>query len=69
MDLDRAIAELPRGFRQVLVLHDIEGHTHQEIARLLSIETGTSKSQLARARRALRKRLAGAAEKRHVSRN
>ncbi len=57
MDLARAIAGLPDGFRAAIVLHDIEGFTHEEIAGQLGIEPGTSKSQLARARRALRARL------------
>jgi RNA polymerase sigma-70 factor (ECF subfamily) len=54
VDLERAIAALPGGFRQVLVLHDVEGYTHEEIADLLQIVPGTSKSQLARARASLR---------------
>lgn len=54
VDLERAIAALPPGFRSVLVLHDVQGHTHDEIAELLGIVVGTSKSQLARARAALR---------------
>jgi RNA polymerase sigma-70 factor, ECF subfamily len=54
VDLERAIAALPPGFRSVLVLHDVEGRTHDEIADLLGIVVGTSKSQLARARAALR---------------
>jgi RNA polymerase sigma-70 factor (ECF subfamily) len=54
VDLERAIARLPRGYRQVFVLHDIEGFTHEEIAGLLGIEPGTSKSQLFQARRQLR---------------
>jgi RNA polymerase sigma-70 factor, ECF subfamily len=41
----------------VLLLHDVEGFTHEEIARLLEIAPGTSKSQLARARRSIRRRL------------
>ena len=57
IDLERAVAALPDGFRAVIVLHDIEGFTHEEIADQLSIEPGTSKSQLARARRVLRARL------------
>jgi RNA polymerase sigma-70 factor (ECF subfamily) len=57
LDLEAAIAELPDGFREVLVLHDVEGHTHEEIARMLGIVAGTSKSQLSRARRSLRRRL------------
>lgn len=54
VDLDRAIAALPEGARAVLVLHDVEGYTHEEIGALLGIVPGTSKSQLARARRAVR---------------
>jgi RNA polymerase sigma-70 factor (ECF subfamily) len=57
VDLERAIAGLPDGCRQVLVLHDIEGFTHEEIAGMLDIEPGTSKSQLFHARRRLRERL------------
>jgi RNA polymerase sigma-70 factor, ECF subfamily len=57
LDLERAITGLAEGFRQVFVLHDVEGYTHQEIADLLGIEPGTSKSQLFRARRALRQAL------------
>ena len=53
-DLERAISELPDGYREVLVLHDVEGYTHKEIAAMLGIEEGTSKSQLSRARRAMR---------------
>jgi RNA polymerase sigma factor (sigma-70 family) len=54
LDLERAIAQLPHGCREVLVLHDLEGYTHGEIAARLAISAGTSKSQLSRARRALR---------------
>jgi RNA polymerase sigma-70 factor (ECF subfamily) len=57
LDLERAIARLPDGYREVLVLHDVEGYTHQEIGGLLGIEAGTSKSQLSRARRAVRRLL------------
>ncbi len=57
IDLERAVAALPDGYRAVLVLHDIEGFTHQEIADLLGVDPGTSKSQLFHARRALRGRL------------
>lgn len=52
-ELERAIAALPPRARAVLVLHDVEGYTHEEIAGLLQIEPGTSKSQLCRARRAV----------------
>jgi RNA polymerase sigma-70 factor, ECF subfamily len=55
--LDGALRDLPPGFRSVLALHDVGGFTHAEIAELLGIEIGTSKSQLARARDRLRSRL------------
>ncbi|MGH7537521.1 MAG: RNA polymerase sigma factor [Gemmatimonadales bacterium] len=57
LELERAIAALPAGARAVLVLHDVEGYTHEEIGRLLDIEPGTSKSQLSRARRDMRRAL------------
>ncbi len=58
VDLERAIATLPSGYRMVLVLHDVEGHTHERIAELLGVTPGTTKSQLFRARRAVRALLA-----------
>jgi RNA polymerase sigma-70 factor (ECF subfamily) len=57
VELERAIAALPPGARHVFVLHDVEGWTHDEIGRQLDIDAGTSKSQLSRARAALRARL------------
>jgi RNA polymerase sigma-70 factor (ECF subfamily) len=54
LDLERAIARLPAGARAVLVLHDLHGYTHEEIAHVLDIEPSSARSQLARARRALR---------------
>ena len=54
IDLERAIAQLPDGYREVLILHDVEGYTHDEIGNLMGIRNGTSKSQLSRARRAMR---------------
>ena len=57
IDLDSAINALPPGFREVLVLHDVEGFTHEEIATMLGLVPGTSKSQLARARRRVRELL------------
>ena len=54
MDLDAAIAELPDGARTIFVLHDVEGYRHEEIATMLGISSGTSKSQLHRARQTLR---------------
>lgn len=55
--LERALSELPEGCREVLLLHDLEGYTHEEIARHFGIVEGTSKSQLHRARRAMRRAL------------
>jgi RNA polymerase sigma-70 factor (ECF subfamily) len=55
--LERAIRELPEGYREILLLHDVEGYTHQEIAAHFGIVEGTSKSQLHRARLALREAL------------
>ena len=55
LDLETAISHLADGYRQVLVLHDIHGYTHDEIADLLGIAPGTSKSQLSRARGAVRR--------------
>lgn len=57
IDLERALAALPAGYRAVIVLHDIEGYTHREIGTALGIDEGTSKSQLSRGRDALRRRL------------
>ena len=57
VDLERAIAQLPPRARHVLVLHDVEGWTHEDIARQLGIEAGTSKSQLSRARSLVRRQL------------
>lgn len=54
VDLEQAIARLPAGYRQVLVLHDAEGYTHDEISALLEVSVGTSKSQLHHARRTIR---------------
>lgn len=57
LDLEAAMARLPEGARQVFILHDIEGWTHDEIAEQLGLVPGTSKSQLSRARAALRRML------------
>lgn len=53
-DLTPILEQLPDGYRAVLVLHDLEGFTHTEIAAALGIATGTAKSQLSRARTAAR---------------
>jgi RNA polymerase sigma-70 factor, ECF subfamily len=55
LDLEAAIHALPPGYRRVLVLHDVEGFTHEDIAALLGVSPGTSKSQLSHARRRLRR--------------
>ncbi len=52
--LDKAVSQLPPGYRTVFVLHDVEGHEHEEIARMLGCSVGTSKSQLHKARMKLR---------------
>jgi RNA polymerase sigma-70 factor (ECF subfamily) len=52
--LNNAIALLPNGYRSVFVLHDIEGYEHEEVARIMGISVGTSKSQLHKARLKLR---------------
>lgn len=58
MDLEQAIAGLPTGARQVLVLVGLYGHTHEEAAAMLGLAAGTCKSQLHRARQLLAERLA-----------
>ena len=59
VDLERAIAELPRGARTVFVLHDVHGMLHREIAELTGLAVGTCKTQLHRARKMLRRALTG----------
>lgn len=54
MDLEAAMARLPGGAREVFVLFDVEGYSHEEVAEVMGISTGTSKSQLHRARMLLR---------------
>ncbi|MEZ5428244.1 MAG: RNA polymerase sigma factor [Pyrinomonadaceae bacterium] len=55
--LENAIEQLPNGYRNVFVLHDVEGYEHEEVARILGCSVGTSKSQLHKARLKLRKLL------------
>jgi RNA polymerase sigma-70 factor (ECF subfamily) len=52
--LDKAIEQLPPGYKKVFLLHDVEGYEHEEIARILKLSVGTSKSQLHKARLKLR---------------
>lgn len=59
LDLERAIADLPEGCREVFVLYDVEGFEHREVGAMLGISDGTSKSQLHKARLRLRDWLAG----------
>lgn len=54
ISLNRAIAELPPGYRAVFVLHDVEGYEHNEIAQMMDCSIGNSKSQLHKARLKLR---------------
>jgi RNA polymerase sigma-70 factor, ECF subfamily len=54
LDLERAIDRLPDGCREAFVLHDVEGFDHKEVAGLLDIAEGTSKSQVFKARAKLR---------------
>lgn len=56
--IEAAAARLPAGARLVFVLHDVEGYTHEDIARELGITSGASKSQLFKARAKLRRLLA-----------
>ncbi len=57
VDLERAIAALPAGAREMLVLRDIEGYRYQEMAELKGVAVGTVKAQIHRARKLLREAL------------
>lgn len=59
MDLERAMAQLPDGCRAAFVLHDVQGLEHREVADVLGIAEGTSKSQVHKARLRLRALLGG----------
>lgn len=59
VDLESAISRLPPSYRSAFVLHDVEGHQHHEVAEMLGIAEGTSKSLLHKARRRLRAFLRG----------
>ena len=67
--LDNAIAQLPEGYKNVFVLHDVEGFEHEEVARILGCSVGTSKSQLHKARLKLQKLLKKKANPRLVGLN
>ena len=62
-DLERAIEQLPHGYKTVFVLHDVEGYEHHEIAAMRGSSLGTSKSQLHKARTRLQRLLRTAAHK------
>ena len=63
-DVDRALRDLPRHFRDAVVLCDVEGFTYKEIAEILDCPMGTVMSRLSRGRRLLRAALAGCARER-----
>jgi RNA polymerase sigma-70 factor, ECF subfamily len=63
LDLERAIAQLPDGYRAAFVLHDVEGFEHHEVAALLGIAEGTSKSQVHKARLKIREYLLAGASR------
>ena len=67
MDLERAIGRLPEGARAAFLLHDVEGFEHHEVAKILGVSEGTSKSQVHKARMKLRAML-GRSEDRPVQR-
>ena len=60
--LQQALDQLPEGMREVLILHDVEGYTHDEIGDVLGVTSGTSKSQLFKARAKMRALLSGLSE-------
>src|SRR5260370_22633932 len=64
LNIDRALGQLPLGYRLVFVLHDVQGYEHNEIAEILGCSVGSSKSQLHKARRRLRQALQGDRPKR-----
>jgi RNA polymerase sigma-70 factor (ECF subfamily) len=67
-DLLRLIGQLPEGYRSIFNLYAIEGYTHAEIAELLGISEGTSKSQLSRARALLQASLKKLEQQQHNER-
>ncbi|MBA2380068.1 MAG: RNA polymerase sigma factor [Blastocatellia bacterium] len=67
--LESAIEQLPNGYKNVFLLHDVEGFEHEEVARILGCSVGTSKSQLHKARLKLRKLLKKKANPRLVGAN
>ena len=59
VNLQRAVKQLPEGYRAMFILHDVHGYEHKEIAEILGCSVGTSKSQLHKARRQIREFLRG----------
>jgi RNA polymerase sigma-70 factor (ECF subfamily) len=57
LDLERALAQLPSGYKEIFILHDVEGYEHHEIASIRGCSLGNSKSQLHKARTRLRQLL------------
>ncbi len=57
LELERAIATLPAGARAALLLHDVYGYKHSEVAELLDVAVGTAKAQLHRARNLMKREL------------
>ena len=57
--LEKAIQSLPTGYRSVFVLIEVEGYAHKDVAEMLGISVGTSKSQLFYAKKQLQKKLKG----------
>lgn len=69
IDMENALGRLPDGYREVLLLHDGMGFRHKDVAGVLDITVGTSKSQLSRARGAMRRLLTGTGERSHERRS
>lgn len=63
--LQLLIDELPEGYKTVLLLYAVEGHSHKEISQMLSIAESTSKSQLFKARKLLQQHLLALKNKEH----
>jgi RNA polymerase sigma-70 factor, ECF subfamily len=57
LNLEKAIDQLPQGYKKMLILHDVKGYQHSEISRILGCSVGNSKSQLHKARQRLRELL------------
>ena len=65
MDMERAVSRLPDNYREIVLLHDVYGYSHDEIANILGIASGTSRSQLSRARGTLRRWLTQTGDEDH----